>query len=47
MFPNLNEGANPGMHACTDTKILFHKDNLIEFLTPEYWIFRIHIHFKC
>ena len=45
MFLTFNEGTKPGMLTCTDTKIWFHKDNLVKILPQKYQIYRNHIHF--
>ena len=34
MFLTFYEGTKPGMLTCTDTKILFHKDNLVKNFAP-------------
>ena len=35
MFLTFNEGTKPGMLICTDTKIWFHKDNLVKNFAPK------------
>ena len=42
MFLTFNEGTKPGMLSCTDTKIWFHKDNLVKNFPPKYQIYRSH-----
>ena len=46
MFLTFNEDTKPGMLTCTDTKIWFHKDNLVKILPQKYQIYRSYPFFK-
>ena len=35
MFLTFNEDTKPGMLTCTDTKIWFHKDDLVKKFAPK------------